>query len=210
MNEKDSTRSNVSVTLERNRKEAAMPSEQISAIGKIAASSVGVIVGAYTVFYSLVIQHPLSDSSYIDHETYGGDAYTGIQNAAASTGNFVLNLHKDLDEILLTALIIAGLFMIAYFAVKIFEGVGELASIKAACTPVNAALTATTCPFCHKPVDPNASFCTKCGASLGKKTPSSASANTDSASSSESLDNAKKLKDRSTDEKTVETEDGRA
>ncbi len=185
-----------------------MSSKQISVVGKTAASSAGVILGACTVLCPITFK-PSPDLDTISHESYGDDAYTGIQNAAADTGNNIYELANYLDGIFSITLIIAGLFMIAYFTVKIFEGVGELASIKTACTPVNAA-SAATCPFCQKPVDPNASFCTKRGANLGKKTPSSAPANTDSASSSESLDDAKKLEDRSTDEKTVETEDRRA
>lgn len=40
---------------------------------------------------------------WVKHETYGGDAYTGIQNATATTANYIHALHSD-AQILATIL----------------------------------------------------------------------------------------------------------
>lgn len=63
-----------------------MSSKQISVVGKTAASSAGVILGACTVLCPITFK-PSPDLDTISHESYGDDAYTGIQNAAADTGN---------------------------------------------------------------------------------------------------------------------------
>lgn len=154
-----------------------MTTKIISAVGKIAASAIGVFAGIYAMFYSLAFQSSPS-VNYISDEIYGGDAYTGIQNAAADTGNNIMGLAYYLDDVLSAAILIAGLFMTMYFAVKIFEGIGELDKARHDDTSKDSP-SKTNCPTCHAPVNPGSSFCTSCGASLDMKSDTDANSETD-------------------------------
>ena len=50
--------------------------------------------------------------SYVSHEYYGGDAYTGIQNAAADTANNIGELGYLISDIANMAFFFVGLFLI--------------------------------------------------------------------------------------------------
>ena len=54
-------------------------------------SIAGMVVGAFSVIMSFVVKGK-NYSSYELRSSYGGDAYTGIQNAAATTANNVRHL----------------------------------------------------------------------------------------------------------------------
>ena len=49
--------------------------------------------------------------SRIENNEYGGDAYTGIQNAAADTGNNVRELAYTIEEVYENNMIFTGIFM---------------------------------------------------------------------------------------------------
>ena len=78
----------------------------------------GIISGILSVIFG-IIMFGKSIGSYESASSYGGDAYTGIQNAAAQTANNV----KALSEITKTGfaffLIAIGLIAIFYFATKL-------------------------------------------------------------------------------------------
>ena len=64
---------------------------------------------------SLIMAFSVMDGSvgyYETSEKYGGDAYTGIQNAAAQTANNILYLGKTIRTALTSFLAIQGLAMI--------------------------------------------------------------------------------------------------
>jgi hypothetical protein len=63
----------------------------------------------------------MSTGSWESNSSYGGDAYTGIQNAAAQTANNVQDLAEILKTGMSSALIIFGIAMIAYFGLKFFK-----------------------------------------------------------------------------------------
>ena len=63
----------------------------------------------------------MSTGSWESNSSYGGDAYTGIQNAAAQTANNVQDLAEILKTGMSSALIIFGIAMIAYFGLKLFK-----------------------------------------------------------------------------------------
>lgn len=55
------------------------------------------------------------------YSKYGGDAYTGIQNAAAGTSNNVLLLSNVIRYAMASLLIVFGLALIFYFGIKLVE-----------------------------------------------------------------------------------------
>lgn len=61
-----------------------------------------IVVGACLVFWGIVALSCSSTSyysgEYAEHHYYGGDAYTGMQNAAATTANNVDNLGDTVEE----------------------------------------------------------------------------------------------------------------
>ena len=66
---------------------------------------------------SIVLSYMAYDSyigAYESSEAYGGDAYTGIQNAAAQTANNVKALAELVAFSTGSILLVAGLFMVVY------------------------------------------------------------------------------------------------
>ncbi len=82
-----------------------------------ASSVFGMISGILSVIFGLITLSQ-DTGSLESSASYGGDAYTGIQNAAAQTANNV----QDLAEIVAMGfgflLIVLGLFAISYFVTK--------------------------------------------------------------------------------------------
>jgi hypothetical protein len=60
-----------------------------------------------------------SVGSYEWNSSYGGDAYTGIQNAAAQTANNVQNLAEIAKFGMAALLIVLGLAIVCYFGSKL-------------------------------------------------------------------------------------------
>ena len=58
---------------------------------------------------------------HTEHNFYGGDAYTGIQNAAADAANNAASLSKCICEGFSAILLIAGLVLLCFCLFKIFE-----------------------------------------------------------------------------------------
>lgn len=62
-----------------------------------------------------------SSGLYEPSNTYGGDAYTGIQNAAAQTANNLTNVAEIAKDGIGYLLIAIGLISVFYFSIKLFE-----------------------------------------------------------------------------------------
>ena len=88
--------------------------------GKRICSVVGAIGGLVSIILGFVISD-MSTGSWESNSSYGGDAYTGIQNAAAQTANNVQYLAEILKTGMSYVLIIFGIAMIAYFGIKFFK-----------------------------------------------------------------------------------------
>ena len=66
-------------------------------------SIAGIVAGAYSIIMSLQVNG--AETGYWESSmTYGGDAYTGIQNAAAQSANNIIYL-GDMIQIGLAALL---------------------------------------------------------------------------------------------------------
>ena len=88
--------------------------------GKFICSIIGAIGGFISIILGFVVSG-MSTGSWESSSSYGGDAYTGIQNAAAQTANNVQDLAEILKTGMSSALIIFGIAMIAYFGIKFFK-----------------------------------------------------------------------------------------
>jgi hypothetical protein len=87
-------------------------------------SIAGMVVGAFSVIMSFVVKGWYY-SGYVSHSSYGGDAYTGIQNAAASTANNVMSLIHLVQLGLFVILLVFGLACIVYFGKKLLVELEE-------------------------------------------------------------------------------------
>ena len=64
-------------------------------------SKILVAIGVVAVVFAFICFFAKVDydyGSYTSMHTYGGDAYTGIQNAAANTGNNIRYLNQNLED----------------------------------------------------------------------------------------------------------------
>ena len=68
-----------------------------------------------------IICFNLSSGGYEWNETYGGDAYTGIQNAAAQTANNVSTLNQNIKNISGYAFLMVGLSSGIFGVVMLIE-----------------------------------------------------------------------------------------
>ena len=123
--------------------------KKILAIILIVAALAAIILGVVTMTKA----EKLYTGRWTSHETYGGDAYTGIQNAAADTagnvqsGNVILNdINKNVCFGLGSILIVIGLTLAA-FAVAFLLGKKDEPA------PVKSASVATSGTFTPKSVD---------------------------------------------------------
>lgn len=91
-----------------------------SKAGKKICSIAGAIGGFISIIFGFIISG-MSTGSWENNTSYGGDAYTGIQNAAAQTANNVQDLAEILKIGSAFALIIFGIAMICYFGLKLFK-----------------------------------------------------------------------------------------
>lgn len=84
-------------------------------------SIAGIVVGVISVILSFIVKG--QDYSHYEYSsTYGGDAYTGIQNAAASTANNVGYLTDAVTFGFFAVLLVFGLVCIVHFGSKLFAG----------------------------------------------------------------------------------------
>ncbi len=86
-------------------------------IGKVIFSLAGIAGGIVSLSLASFSYATLHDKM----QTYGGDAYTGIQNAAARTVNNVGILINVLEEIGEALLLVFGISLICYFGLKLAE-----------------------------------------------------------------------------------------
>ncbi|MBE6618598.1 MAG: hypothetical protein E7626_02285 [Ruminococcaceae bacterium] len=86
----------------------------------IAVSVIGILIGIFCIIVSGIVFSE-NGGTYTKRFTYGGDAYTGIQNAAANTSNNVALLHNLVALVSGYAFLIVGLIMIWKSICKLVE-----------------------------------------------------------------------------------------
>lgn len=82
---------------------------------------IGGIISGIVSFIFGTTMFGKSSGFYEPSNTYGGDAYTGIQNAAAQTANNLIDLAKIAKDGIGYLLIAIGLISVFYFSIKLFE-----------------------------------------------------------------------------------------
>ena len=78
----------------------------------------GVILGIVCIILATQLNF---SSGYVSWKEYGGDAYTGIQNAAAATANNVDSLGDFLEEATSMFFIVMGVGIILISLYKLFQ-----------------------------------------------------------------------------------------
>ena len=86
----------------------------------ITVSVIGILIGIFCIIVSGIVFSE-NGGTHTKRLTYGGDAYTGIQNAAANTSNNVALLHNLVALVSGYAFLIVGLIMIWKSICKLVE-----------------------------------------------------------------------------------------
>ena len=84
----------------------------------------GMIAGAIAIVRGSEISDRWAGDTVRDM-TYGGDAYTGIQNAAAQTANNVHALTFTVQTAASALLTVFGIALLAYFGYRLFKTVSD-------------------------------------------------------------------------------------
>ena len=92
----------------------------MSKLGKLIISAFGIVNGIISIIFGIIIGISSDGTSTIS-KSYGGDAYTGIQNAAADTANNVRILTNVIEKFGSYLLIVIGIFIIVTFAYKLIN-----------------------------------------------------------------------------------------
>lgn len=92
----------------------AQPKPPFAKIFPIIANAIGTLSGALCFLFAIISKAQCGFDIAME-KSYGGDAYTGIQNAAAVTANNVNRLGSDIASIACMAFIVLGLALIAFF-----------------------------------------------------------------------------------------------
>lgn len=98
------------------------PVQPATNIGKLFLSIIGFIGGIISIIFGFIVSD-MNTGYWEASKTYGGDAYTGIQNAAAQTANNIQDLAEILKMGMSYTLIVFGIAMIAYFGLKFFKNI---------------------------------------------------------------------------------------
>lgn len=86
-----------------------------------------IISGIVSVVMSFTTFFWMGDSRTI-HQQYGGDAYTGIQNAAADAANNISSLNDTIVFCTFSLLLVIGITLIAIGAARLVDLTKEMAS----------------------------------------------------------------------------------
>lgn len=82
----------------------------------------GIILGIATIVIGIATdKFNYRYWGYGEVETYGGDAYTGIQNATAKTVTNVYNLYQTVQAFSKSFLIVWGILIILHYALALHE-----------------------------------------------------------------------------------------
>lgn len=102
---------------------------------KMALNIIGVLSGILSLCFGMAIKG-CSLGSYETDYSYGGDAYTGIQNAAAQAANNIQETNYILVQGFSYLLIVLGLALVAYFGLNFLNCLREKKEAKIVETPL--------------------------------------------------------------------------
>ena len=87
---------------------------------QVLGNAAGIVSGAVAMQYSSEIKG-MGTGSGASYETYGGDAYTGIQNASAQVSHNVCDLSEIVRDSFSLLLFVIGLALICYFLTNLIK-----------------------------------------------------------------------------------------
>ena len=87
---------------------------------QVLGNAAGIVSGAVAMQYSSEIKG-MGTGSGASYETYGGDAYTGIQNASAQVSHNVCDLSEIVRDSFSLLLFVIGLALICYFVTNLIK-----------------------------------------------------------------------------------------
>ena len=94
-------------------------------------SIVGIIGGIVSLAFSASV-YKLDVGSTVRQQTYGGDAYTGIQNAGATAATNIVYMNTILRTGLSALLAVIGIHMICYYTMHLLDSSQAKAIVNAA------------------------------------------------------------------------------
>ena len=96
----------------------------------IISNAIGVVSGILSIIFGIKIKNYNNTylAGYVSSFNYGGAAYTGIQNAAADTGNNVKAVYQLIQNSAMFLLITIGLIAISAFFSKLIKAVMDFKS----------------------------------------------------------------------------------
>lgn len=86
-------------------------------------NAIGSFSGLLSLIYGFILKGKTYPIQYTSRGTYGGDAYTGIQNAAADTSSNLIVIVAILRDALSMLFIIIGLAILSYFIYRLFKAI---------------------------------------------------------------------------------------
>ena len=96
---------------------------------QLISNTIGFVSGILSIIFGTKIKNYNNTYlGYVSSFNYGGAAYTGIQNAAADTGNNVKVVYQFIQNIAMFLLITIGLIAISAFFSKLIKAVMDFKS----------------------------------------------------------------------------------
>lgn len=92
---------------------------------KIILNAIGSFSGLLSFIYGIVLGSKTYPIQYTTRGTYGGDAYTGIQNAAADTSSNLIIIAKILRDGMAMLFAVIGLAILSFFLCRLIELIKE-------------------------------------------------------------------------------------
>ncbi len=86
-------------------------------------NAVGSFSGFLSLIYGFILKGKTYPIQYTSRGAYGGDAYTGIQNAAADTSSNLIVIVAILRDALSMLFITIGLAILCYFVCRLFKAI---------------------------------------------------------------------------------------
>jgi len=96
--------------------------KDVSFIMRLVVNAMGVFSGIISIIMGVIISCK-DCGDYVVSNSYGGDAYTGIQNAAADTAMNILASNRILTDGFSFVCVSIGLAVVFYFASKLLDTV---------------------------------------------------------------------------------------
>ncbi len=131
---------------------------------------IGIAIGIICIIFSFAAfsgDAAISSGTYTNHSVYGGDAYTGIQNAAADTANNVVKLGSGIEALYDKISQVGGFILLIAGALIILNYSKQLAEINEAEEEYiyipDTQNNPKCCDVCGHTVSDGADFCANCG-----------------------------------------------